>query len=172
MFSFPIGWRPAAVGLLALVLVTTVLSIAGCSSSKNRVGGVLDLDTDLKLTVVADADTNPDHAMKSSPVVIRFYELNSPLAFEKADFVDIYERDEKLLGKDMVGKQVLRPVLPGEQREEVLVLNKGTTHVALYAEFAQYQGSTFKVVFPVTQNNVFRNSVAVRLSGNRLSLTP
>lgn len=158
------GWR------LMAVCCAFFLCLAGCSSSKSRVGGVLNLDTDLKLTFVASGDINPDQNDKSSPVILRLYELNSASAFDKADFVDMYERDEDLLGKTLVRKQTFSPVIPGEQRQEVLVLSPGTTHVGVYAEFSQYRGSSYKVVFPVTQNNVFKNAATVRISGNHVAL--
>jgi type VI secretion system protein VasD len=161
--------RNHRIGLTALCCLMFLL-LSGCSSSKSRVGGVLNLDTDLKLTFQVDNDLNPDQNKRSSPVIVRLYELNGVAAFDSADFVDIYERDEELLGKALVGKQVFRPMVPGETRQESFVLNPGATHVALYAEFSQYRDSVYKVVFPVTQNNVIRNAVNVRISGNRLSL--
>ncbi|MGQ9424413.1 type VI secretion system lipoprotein TssJ [Gilvimarinus sp. F26214L] len=147
-----------------------LLSLVGCSSSKSRVGGAFNLDTDLKLSFLADANINPDHNTRSSPVIVRLYELSTDSGFAKADFIDIYERDEKVLGRTLLGKRVFNPIVPGEQRDEVLVLSPGTTHVALYAEFSQYQGADYKVVFPVTQNNVFRNSAKIRIVENRLSM--
>lgn len=133
-------------------------------------GGVLNLDTDLKLTFHVANDLNPDQNQRPSPVVVRLYELNSIAAYETADFIDIYERDEELLGKALVGKQVFKPMVPGETRQEDIVLKPGTTHVALYAEFSRYRNSAYKLVFPVTQNNVFRNAAIVRISANHLSL--
>lgn len=150
------------------VCVAALVILAGCSSSKSRVGGVLNLDSDLKLTFVTADNINPDHSDNPSPVIIRMYELNSPVAFQEADFIDLYEQDKKVLGDTLVTKRTFRPIVPGEQREETLVLAEGTTHVALYAEFSQYRNSTYQVVFPITQNNVFRNTVTVRISGNHL----
>lgn len=142
--------------------------LGGCSSSKNRVGGVLNLDTDLKLNIVTDAHINPDENQRASPVFVRLYELKSTAAFDKADFVDLYERDKEVLGNDLLGKQVLKPLIPNAERTDNLILKSGATHVALYAEFSQYRGSTYKVTFPITLNNVIKNEVTVKISGTNV----
>lgn len=154
----------------SLIVLISIATCAGCSSSKSRVGGVLNLDTDLTLTLVADGNINPDDNKRPSPVFIRLYELKSPTAFNKADFIDLYERDEELIGRDLIGKQVLKALTPGEERVEKMVLQSGTRYIALYAEFSQYRGASYKVIFPVTENNVIKNKATIRISGTHLSL--
>lgn len=153
-----------------LLLAMVVFIMGGCSSSKSRVGGVLNLDTDLKLTLKVASDINPDDNNRPSPVFVRFYQLKSTTAFDKADFIDIYERDKEIFGGDIVNKQTLKPLVPGETRVERLVLEPGTRAIAIYAEFSQYPGSTYKVTFPVTENNVIRNAETIQISGRTLSL--
>jgi type VI secretion system protein VasD len=144
--------------------------MGGCSSSKSRVGGVLNLDTDLKLTLKVGSDINPDDNNRPSPVFIRFYQLKSTTAFDKADFIDIYEQDKEIFGGDIINKQTLKPLVPGETRTERLVLEPGTRAIAIYAEFSQYPGSNYKITFPVTENNVIRNAETVEISGRNLAL--
>lgn len=159
-----------AVSGKVFLLVLMLLTLISCSSSKSRVGGVLNLDTDLKLTLQISSDINPDDNNRPSPVFVRFYQLKSTTAFDKADFIDIYERDKEVFGGDIVSKQTLKPLVPGETRIERLVLEPGTRAIAIYAEFSQYAGSTYKVTFPVTENNVIRNAETVQISGRTLSL--
>lgn len=154
----------------AMLLTFLLVMVAGCSSSKSRVGGVFNLDTDLKLTFQVSSDINPDDNNRPSPVFVRFYQLKSTTAFDKADFIDIYERDKEIFGGDIVNKQTLKPLVPGETRTERLVLEPGTRAIAIYAEFSQYAGSTYKVVFPITENNVIRNTETVQISGRVLSV--
>lgn len=160
----------APIRILSLGFIVAALLSSGCSSSKSRVGGVLKLDTDLKLQFDIDGNINPDENRRPSPVFVRLYELTSPTAFNKADFIDLYERDEEMIGGDLIKKQVLRPLAPGEIREERMVLQPGTTHVALYAEFSQYRDAKYKVVFAVTENNVFKNQATIKISGTNISL--
>lgn len=160
--------RPAA----RLLLFASVLGLlVACSSQRSSVGAALNLTTDLHLNISANEEINPDHTQRPSPVVIRLYELKDVSVFEKADFIDIYERDQDLLSTSLVARHLLKPVIPGEERQERLVLKPDTTHVGLFAEFAQYQGASYKVVFPVTQHNVFRDLIRVTLSGTEVSLS-
>lgn len=164
-------YAPTVVGLMKVIFGALLLSaLISCSSSKSKVGGVFNLDTDLTLTLQVGSDINPDDNNRPSPVFVRFYQLKSTTAFDKADFIDIYERDKEIFGGDIINKQTLKPLVPGETRTERLVLEPGTRAIAIYAEFSQYPGSTYKVTFPVTENNVIRNAETIRISGRTLSL--
>lgn len=156
--------------IVAFAFVSMSIFMVGCSSSKSRVGGVLNLDTDLKLTFEVASDINPDDSSRPSPVFVRFYQLKSATAFDKADFIDVYERDTEIFGGDIVNKQVLKPLLPGVDRTETFVLEPGAKVIAVYAEFSQYPGSTYKVIFPVTENNVIKNKATIKISGRTIAL--
>jgi len=146
-----------------------LISVNACSTMNTKIGGFFNADTDLELTYKADANINPDDNGVSSPLYIRMYELKSDKQFKSADFIDLYERDKQVLGADMLGKQRLRRIVPGETREKHFVLNKNTRFVGLYAEFQNYRNSTFKVLIPVEPTNVFASSSVVHISGNTIS---
>ncbi|HWV16210.1 MAG TPA: type VI secretion system lipoprotein TssJ [Cellvibrio sp.] len=152
-----------------LLLAVLIAALAGCSSSKSRVGGVFNLDTDLKLNFIVDDNINPDESKRPSPVFVRLYELKAAETFLKADFIDLYERDKEVLGGDLLNKQMLKPLTPGANRTENLVLKSGATQVGIYLEFSRYRGSTYKATFPVTLNNVVKNEVTIKISGNEVS---
>ena len=107
--------RRALCGGLLCVFVGLLTSCANEMSSK--VGGVLHLNTDLKLSLVVDADVNPDEAEQSSPVFVRLYELKDTKALDGADFLTLYERDKEILAKSLVTKQELARLAPGDTRE-------------------------------------------------------
>lgn len=153
--------------ILAGVLLLSTMS---CSTLNTKVGGLLNLDTDLTLTFLAEADVNPDDNKTPSPLFVRLYELKSPNMFNKANFIDIFERDAEVLGADMVSKQRLRHIRPGETRKTEFVLGKETKYVGLYAEFLQYKNAKYKIVIPVDQTNVISTSASIAISGNRLSV--
>ena len=158
----------AGVARIGSVCLLTLL--VACSSGQSKVGGFLNLDTDLKLTFIIDADINPDDNGKPAPLFIRLYELKSNKMFEKADFIDLYERDEETLGGDFLSKVSLKPFTPGQDRKEKMVVSPDAQYVALFAEFLRYKGSSYKAIFPVVSNNVFSNSAKIRVSGNKLTL--
>jgi type VI secretion system protein VasD len=151
-------------------LYLLVALVVGCQSSKSTVGGYFDLDTDIKIDFIIDSDINPDDIGTASPLFIRLYELKSTTMMKKADFLDVYEQDEKVLGPDMVAVHRLKRFKPGQNRSEQLVLNKDTQYVALFAEFSNFSNSKFKLIVPVVSNNVFKNSATIKVSGNQLSL--
>jgi type VI secretion system protein VasD len=159
------------VSTLCVSLVSlALLALVACSSSKSRVGGALNLDTDLQINFIIDADINPDENKRPSPVFVRLYELKVPTLFEKADFIDIYEREKEALGDSMVAKQSLKPLKPNEKRTDGFVLQSGTRFIGLYAEFSNYSGSAFKVVFPITENNVLKNEATIKISGTSMTI--
>ena len=155
-------------GIKCLYVTLILLTVISCSTVNSKVGGLLSLDTDLSLAFDVDADINPDDSKTPSPLFIRLYELKSPKMFNKANFIDIFERDKEALGADMINKQKLKRIKPGEGREEDFVLSEGTKYIGLYAEFLQYKNAAYKVVIPVAQNNVVSTSATIQLSGNRM----
>ncbi len=156
--------------VFCFVLFSLAVLVSGCSSSKSRVGGVLNLDTDLKVNFIVDGDINPNDKKRPSPIFIRLYELKSPTIFNKTDFIDLYERDKEILAGDYINKQTLKPLSPGVGRTDTLVLKNGASYVALYAEFSQYRGSAYKITFPVTENNVMKNEITIKISGTQMSV--
>lgn len=154
------------------LIVTLLLAelLIGCSSLSNAIGGYFELDTDLQIAFNVDSDTNPDDTNKASPVFIRLYELKSTKMFNKADFIDLYENDKDILGADLVKVQKIKRLMPGEYRDDSFVLDKETQYVALYAEFLKYHDAEYRVVIPVTRNNIISTLARVSLSGNSISL--
>jgi type VI secretion system protein VasD len=152
--------------LVTIVVISAIL--AACQSMNSTVGGYLNLDTDLQIDFKVDADINPDETGKPSPLFIRLYELKADKMINKAGFIDLYERDKEMLGADMVAVYKLKRFKPGESRTEHFVLDSQTRYVALFAEFLKYRESKYKLIIPVTANNVFANSVVVRVSGDEL----
>lgn len=154
--------------LASLCLIAVLIS--GCSSMNSRVGGVLNLNTDLQMTLQAASELNLDERDRSSPVFVRFYQLKSPTLFNKTAFIDLYESDIEKLGSEFVSKKELEPLKPGEVRDVKIVLDKDTQFVALFGEFYKYKDAKYKIIEPVTKNNIVRNKLTVRLYKNTLEI--
>jgi len=152
---------------LLVIALLSIVNIA-CTTVNSKVGGLLNLDTDLEMAFKVDADINPDDRKTPSPLFVRMYELKSPKMFRKANFIDLFERDSETLGADMISKQRLKRIKPGEGRQENFVLSEETRYVGLYAEFLQYKDAAYKVIIPVVANNVISTSATIRLTGNRI----
>jgi type VI secretion system protein VasD len=154
--------------LKPITIVLAMSAISACTSLNTKVGGVFKLDTDLKLAFKADADINPDDKKRPSPLFLRMYELKSTKQFEKANFIDLFERDSEVLGADMVAKQTLKRLKPGDERTDHYVLKPETRYVGLFAEFLQYKDAKFKIIIPVAPTNVFASSATISISGNAI----
>ena len=151
-----------------IILTGVAFILSSCSSINSSVGGFFNMDTDLEIIFKVDADVNPDDDKKSSPLFVRMYQLKSAKMFNRANFIDLYEKDKDVLGADMISKQKLRRIKPGESRVENFVLNKEARYIGLYAEFLQYKKSSFKLLIPVVPTNVVGTSEDVLIAGNKL----
>ena len=151
-----------------ITIVTVMALMSGCSSLNSAVGGIFGADTDLTLSFNVDSDINPDENKTPSPLFIRMYELKSTKLFNKADFIDIYERDKDILGADFIAVQKLKRLKPGENRENSFVLNEKTRFVGLYAEFLSYKTAKYKLIIPVVQHDVIGTTVNIKVTGNRV----
>jgi type VI secretion system protein VasD len=157
--------------ILHIALLTGILlTETACTAVNSGVGGYFGMDTDLKISFVADADINPDENKKPSPLYIRMYELKSTKMFNKADFISLYERDKEIIGADFIAVQKLKPLKPGDTRDDFLVLDNSTTYVALYAEFLQYKDAVYRVVIPIATTNLVSSSAKIRISANTLKI--
>ena len=154
-----------------LLISILVIGVAACSEKKSKVGGFFDLDTDLEIDFIVDPDINPDEQGAASPLFVRMYQLKSDRLMNKSEFIDLYERDAKTLGSEMIGEvRRLKRFKPGENRTEIYVLDPDAQYVGLYAEFRDFKDSQFKLVVPVVINNVFRNRVVIQISSNTMSV--
>ena len=153
-----------------VLIVGLAIAVNACTTMNTKVGKMLNLDTDLKLSFKVDADINPDDQKTPSPLFIRLYELKSTKMFDRANFLDLFERDKETLGADMIAKQRLKRIKPGEDADVSFVLDEKTEFVGLYAEFSQYKNSSFKVVIPIAAHNVIASSATIHIAGNTLSV--
>lgn len=153
-----------------LAIFALLAPLLSCTKVNSGVVGMFNLDTDLKLILLAGKDINPDEKHSPSPLFIRLYELSSDQAFNRADFLELYEKDDALLGKDLIAKRELNRLVPGETQEDGFVLDANTRYVGLFAEFYEYKNSKYKLVFPVTPKNVVKNTVRVEVTGNQMLL--
>jgi len=154
--------------IYVLSILVALTASSACSSLNSAVGGMFGADTDLTISFKVESDINPDENKTPSPLFVRMYELKSPKLFKKANFIDIYEQDKKILGADFIGVQKLKRLKPGEDRENSFVLNEKTRFVGLYAEFLDYKRAKYKLIVPVVQHDVIGTTINIKVSGNAI----
>jgi type VI secretion system protein VasD len=102
----------------------------------------------LKAEVVAGAQVNPDSRKRPSPVVVRVFELKTSTLFEQADFVSLFEKEQAVLGAELVSREefVLRP---GETKPLNKPLSPDTKFIGVMAAFRELERARWRVIVPV-----------------------
>ena len=100
------------------------------------------------LSLEAGPRVNPDIGGRPSPVIVRVYELRSPVAFQAADFFTLFDKESQALGADLVGRDEYQ-LKPGERLLFARPLRPGTRAVAAVAAFRDLERSTWKAVLPI-----------------------
>lgn len=110
----------------------------------------------------AAGNLNPNIAGRSSPVEVRIYRLRSYSVFKGADFMPLFEKDQKVLGKELVHKQVFY-LKPDEKRTIFFETADDVRTLGIIAAFRDYERGRWKVATGLQKNRT--NVVDVFLSG-------
>ena len=134
--SNPIG------NLSQLILMTTLILLsAGCAL-------VEPIPNTFNIAINAGAKVNPDSEGRTSPVVLRVYELSSNKAFESLDFFDLYDNDKEVLEKAFVKKQEME-LNPNESRQINFVLDSETKYIGFLVAFQDIDSAKWREVHSV-----------------------
>lgn len=133
-------------------VVALLLVLAGCASPPPK-------PTQVAATLQAAADVNPDVRRRASPLVVRIYELRSGAAFESADFVSLYERDQATLAAEMGSREefVLRP---GETKTWEKTTAPDIKYIGVIGAFRDIERARWKSIVELKPNN--KNTIAIR----------
>lgn len=140
-----------------------MLLIASCSSAPK-----ITPTTNIQVTLEAAANVNPDSRGRPSPIIVRFYELKSPTAFNNADFFSLYEHEQETLGADLVTKEEIQ-LTPGEKRQFQRQPQPDTRHIGVIAAFrdlehAQWRSTT---IVPLQQTT----PITIKLDGSTIVIS-
>jgi type VI secretion system protein VasD len=125
---------PATVVLLALM-------VAGCGTKPVQ-------PTAVTGTVQASANVNPSAGRRPSPLLVRIYELKSVTAFNNADFVSLYQRDQAELGAEMVGREEII-LNPGDSRPISQLSGAETRFVGVFAAYRDLDNAQWRGVLAI-----------------------
>ena len=143
-----IDGRRSDLAKASMLLATAVCALAsllcaGCASPPKP--------TLVSATLQAGATVNPDAHKRASPLVVRVYELKSAAAFEAADFVSLYERDQATLAAEMAAREefVLRP---GETRPWEKTVAPDAKFIGVIAAFRDIERARWKTLVAIKPN--------------------
>jgi len=95
-------------------------------------------------------------------VVLRIYELKASAHFDSADFVSLYEKDQAVLGADIVVRDEF-VIQPGEIKTLKRLLGADTKFVGVVAAFREIDKARWRAVMTVMPNK--DNLVTISLDG-------
>ncbi|MDX1692265.1 MAG: type VI secretion system lipoprotein TssJ [Ketobacteraceae bacterium] len=161
MKSLPLKLRVLSV----VSSLVCVMLLSGCATTAR----VLNLDTQVELNFQVWPNINPDEAGRSSPLVIRVYELKDARQFQAEDFIGLFQESKERLGGDLLAEYRLQELAPGLDRTEVLKVDPSVRYIGLLAEFVQYENAQARLVFPIephrtTEKIIWVNKTSIRVS--------
>ena len=120
-----------------------------------------------RFQIVADANVNPDSKGRATPVVVRYYVLANPAAFEGADFFSLFDGDEKVLGATLVAREELT-LRPGQTASTDIKPQAEAKAVAVFVAFRDVNKSVWRATAVLAPNKT--NIYNVRVQKDRVSL--
>jgi type VI secretion system protein VasD len=104
--------------------------------------------TSVSGTVSAAADLNPSISLRPSPLLVRVYELKAATAFDKADFIALYNADQATLGGELVARDEFM-IQPGESRPYQRTLAPETRYLAVFGAYRNLERAVWRAITPV-----------------------
>ena len=124
-------------GAALVAALTAAVMAAGCASAPKP--------TKVSGSVEASATINPSASQRPSPLLLRVYELKSPTAFNAADFMSLYQRDQAELATDLVAREELT-LAPGESRPLSKMLSPDTRYIGVVAAFRDLEHAHWRSI--------------------------
>lgn len=122
----------------------------------------------LTVDVLAAANLNPSSSGRPSPVVVRVYELKAAAPFESADFVSLFDKDQAVLGADVVARDEF-VLSPGESMAIKRDLSADSKFIAVMAAFRDLERAKWRAVVPLLAGK--DNALSVRLEASTIQLS-
>ena len=99
-------------------------------------------------TIAASPEVNPSASRRPSPILVRVYELKSAAAFNGADFMSLYQRDQASLAADMLAKEEYT-LSPGESKTFAKTLAPDTRFLGVVAAFRDVEHAKWRAIAPI-----------------------
>jgi type VI secretion system protein VasD len=114
----------------------------------------------LSINLSASGTVNPSANNRPSPVVVRVYELKTSAQFESADFLSLYEKDQSVLGADIVAREEF-VLAPGDKKSINKPLAADTKFIGVVAAFRDLERARWRAFVAVAPNKT--NVVTINL---------
>lgn len=142
-----------------LAIALGLLLLTGCSALSPY-----SAQTKLQLTLESNEHLNPDVNGRASPLVLRLYELKHRVAFENADFFNLYERGKDVLDQDLVNSEELE-LRPGQTLDLKLTVGGTSRYVGVMAAYRQITETQWRYVIAVQPGKITRVQLVLDQDG-------
>lgn len=148
---------------MTLLRLERVCAIAATLATAAWLGGCAGAPKPAEVagSIQAAGDVNPSTSRRPSPIVVRVYELKSVAAFDKSDFMSLYQRDQAELAADLVGKEEF-VLAPGETKTFAKKLSPDTRFIGVVAAFRDVERSRWRSTVPIEPGK--KHTVTIRAS--------
>jgi len=124
------------------LLLIIVLATSGCS-----IMGGTEPET-INVMLIASETLNQNIEKRSSPVVLRIYQLSQIDKFNNSDFFALYENDKSILAEDITYREEFE-VKPGQSTTIPLEINLDTKFIAVLAAFRDLDKAQWKSILEI-----------------------
>ena len=125
--------------------------------------------TVVRLELAATTDANADTRGRATPVVVRYYLLQTTAAFDSADFFSLFERDEALLGAAKIVREEIT-LKPGQSQNAELKPQGEGKFLAVFVAYRDVNKMRWRATAAVPQNKTTSYSILVGKDG--VSIAP
>lgn len=129
-----------------VLIITVVIALTGCGLLKGGKG------EEVELRINVAEQVNPDKLGRSSPIVIRLYELKKEVATDSLDFFSVYDQTGPEF-KAAVSSMKEFQVNPGQAIVQTVLTDVSTKHLMIVAAFKDIDNSQWKVVHDLEQSD-------------------
>lgn len=106
-----------------------------------------------RMTLAAAADANPDGTGRPSPIVVRVYQLRSDAAFSRAEFVDLFDDEQMVLGPELITRDEYT-LVPAERQIIAVSVQEETRFVGAIAAFRDIRNAQWRAVVPAPRQGL------------------
>ena len=156
----------AAVASAGLVTIAACVLLVGCAAKPPQAPN----PTEIMAVVRAAPNLNPSVSQRASPLLIRIYELKTATAFNSADFVSLYQRDQAELGAEMVTRDEII-LNPGDTRPWNRTAAPQTRFIGVFAAYRDLDRAKWRGVVALQPNQPQRLDIHAGESALQLTLT-
>lgn len=146
--------------VLIALLATAVFATSGCGTPPPPKPEPKAEPTVVRLELVGDSLVNADARGRPSPVVVRYYVLQSTATFDAADFFSLFERDEAVLGASKVLREEIT-LKPGDTHRTELRPPADGKFLAVFVAYRELNKLRWRASAPFPPNKTSSYSILV-----------